>query len=274
MGKRITALKDVLWAGGIALALFFLLVGFLFSIFGHYYGDKTRPVMDISNRSEKPVSSNVEELAAGTVADGKLHELKATGDAGQSYLDSLTFLCDSSFIGLRDSALTAGQVWSSETGELSMESCGSWRIRYPGDDSLVSPANAAMVVKPRVLVIAVGSDGLDAVTQDSFIASYERMIQSILSTSPSTYVVCTSLCSVTAAFPSSSAMSGELAAEVNGWIRQVCLDTGAYYADLTSTLTDGGYLRSEYANADGRSLNNAGLSAVLGYLKTHSVTGQ
>ena len=54
----------------------------------------------------------------------------------------------------------------------------------------------------------------------------------------------------------------------------VCVDTGAYYADLTEVLCTDGYLRDEYADGSGRALNNTGLREVLNFLRDHSTEAQ
>ena len=60
-------------------------------------------------------------------------------------------------------------------------------------------------------------------------------------------------------------------ANANDWLREVCLNTGIYFADTASALTSGGVLDPQYAAANNRSLNTAGAQAVLGYLRTHAI---
>ena len=266
-----TALKNVIWAICIGLALLALLIGLFIAAVGHYYGDRTRPVMNIG----EPVSAaqkKTEKAAAlpGVSADGTLHELKSSGDAGQGYLDGLTLMCDSVSLPLKSSGLFSGEIWSGENGQLPMTSAFAWKIVFPGDGSVVSPANAAMIAKPEILVIAVGSDDAMGISQDDYVENYEMLISSILSNSPDTRIVCGSVFSVTTAYAGSTGPSAERAAELNTWIKQVCVDTGVYYADWSSSLTDGGYLRPEYAEADGRTLSSAGLTALLGWLRSHT----
>lgn len=270
-----TALKNVIWAICIGLALLALLIGLFIAAVEHYYGDKTRPVMNIGSSvsvSSSQLSPEAVGSGQGTVADGALHELKDSRDAGQSYLDGLTFLCDSSSIALKTSGLVGGQVWGGEDRTLPMTTAFGWRIVYPVDNSVITPGNAAMIAKPGVLVIAVGSDDVGSISREDFIENYELLISSILDNSPGTRVICGSVCSVTVAYAGGDGFTGERAAEINEWIRQVCTDTGAYYADWFSALTNGGYLRPEYAEADGRTLSNAGLSALLNWLRSHAST--
>lgn len=271
MTKR-SGIKDMIWAVCIGLALLALFVGFVLTAVGRWYGDKSRPVMNIGAKTVVEGGAAEVGSGTGTVADGKLHQLKKTADAGQDYLDSLTFLVDSSLIGLRDSGLTQGQVWSSDSGELDMSLAYGWNIVYPGDGSVISPANAAMILKPGILVIAVGSDGVGELGEEDFVENYGMLIDSILAASPETRVVLGSVCSVTTAYAGFDGWNADRAALVNSWIQKVCENTGALYADWSGSLTDGGYLRPEYATASGRALSNAGLGTLLGWLRTHAAT--
>ena len=264
---------DGRYAGAIGAALLLLGVGFLIAAFTPYRGDRTRPVMDLRAGQSGAAEQTAEESqdTAGLKPDGTLHALPETTDAGQSYLDGLCYLLDSSLINLRGTGLVNGQIWSSESGTLSMSITTDWSIRYPGDSSYISPASAASVKKPPVLVIGVGSDGLLNLSQENFVKNYVALIRAIASASPETRVICLSLCSVTASYAGMDGLSKDSVAEINGWIRAACIETGAYYADLSGVLYEDGYLKSEYADGSGRALNSAGLRAVLDYLKAHSI---
>ena len=278
MFKRLKGIKDLLWAAGLGLALLALLVGLVAATFTPYHGDRERPVMQL--KTEKPQNTAPEETAAPAVqgeslkADGTLHPLAQTEDAGESYLDSLTILCDSSFASLRGAGLCKASIWSSETGNLPMSEVGDWSIRYPGDGSSITLESAVLIDKPKILVIAVGSDGVAEMNKDSFTESYTSLIRTVLNASPKTIIVCLSPCSVTTAYSGADGFGKDKAVEVNGWIKSICISTGAYYGDLTQFLCVQGYLHDEYADGSGRALNNAGLRVLLNYLRDHSIAAQ
>lgn len=275
MGKKLLGLKDIIWALGIVISLGALFVGFVIAATHKYTGEEYSGRVELGGAPEETVQD--EPLSSSPAAgDGTLHELPDTKDYGQDYIDGLTFLCDSALIGLRDYGVLADgiettQVWGSSAGNIPFDTLSSCRIKYPADDSTITAAEAAMIKKPAILVISVGSDGLAAATRDSFIEAYKTLVTSIQSASPSTKIVCCSITSVTPTYAGMDGLTAAIVGEANEWLKEVCTETGAYYADIGRELHASGYLMSEYASSNGKGLNNAGLSKVLEYLRVHAV---
>lgn len=278
MGGKLNGLKNIIWAFSIVLCLVAVLVGLIYAAASKYDGEQERGNIMLGEVADDKTGTNsgeAEPLPALT-GDGTLHELAETADAGQDYIDSLTFLSDSIWLGLRDyGMLTAGtatnQVWASSAGNIPAGSLSSFNIVFPDDGSEISPADAALVTKPQKLVIALGMDSLANVTQDSFIAGYSALINSIHAASPDTVIICCGLSSVTIDYPSIDGLTVDMAISANEWIKQVCVDTGAYFTDPAEVLRDSsGALMSEYASANGKALNSAGLTEILNYLRTHA----
>ena len=110
--------------------------------------------------------------------------------------------------------------------------------------------------------------------KDAFIDAYAALIRGLAKASPEAKIVCLTLCSVTASYVGDDGMSGEKAQEIIGWIRDLCIETGAFYGDLTPVLCVDGNLRADYADGSGRALNTAGLRELIGYLRSHSLDAQ
>lgn len=279
MFKRLKAIKDLLWAAAIGLALLFLLIGLIAASFTSYHGDRNYPTMDLRSGQEKKEEkadspSGAAVVTAGLKPDGTLHPLAKTDDAGESYLASVTLLCDSSFVALRGAGLSEIVVWSSETGSLPMGAPEEWKIRYPGDGSLISPSSAALIAKPAFFVLAVGSDEAAGLNKERFTEKYTALLRGISKACPDAKIACLTLCSVTDAYQEENGMTPEKAEEINGWIREICINTGAFFGDLSDTLCENGRLRAEYADGSGRALNSAGLRELLNYLRDHSLNDQ
>lgn len=278
MGGKLNGLKNIIWAFSIVLCLVAVLVGLIFAAASKYDGEQERGNIMLGEVAEEKTGTDggeAEPLPALT-GDGTLHELVETADAGQDYIDSLTFLSDSIWLGLRDyGMLTAGtatnQVWASSAGNIPAGSLSSFNIVFPDDGSEITPADAALITKPQKLVIALGMDSLANVTQDSFITGYCALINSIHAASPDTVIICCAVSSVTVDYPSIDGLTVDMAISANEWIKQVCIDTGAYFTDPAVALRDSsGALMSEYASANGKALNSEALTEILNYLRTHA----
>ena len=272
--------KDFGWALAIGVALFALLLGLLFTAFTRYGGELDRPKIQLGEVSAAvPEAGAVPE--ADTVQDrtGRLVTLAGTADGGQGYIDSLTFLCDSATIGLRDYGILSGgiattQVWGSNSGSLPIGTIPDALIKYPGDGSQINAIDAAMIAKPKILVISIGQDGLMGVDKETFIANYESLVMGIREKSPGTYIVCCSVTSVGANYAGADGLTRDAINWANDYIQEGCIDTGAYFCDVAHDMRDStSVLDGSYASSNGKTLNTAGLNAFLQYLRTHMVEG-
>lgn len=281
MQGKLSVIKNIIWAVCIILCLLALLVGLLFSLFVKYGGEQEKNVLILGQSEDQQVVKDPDQPdngAAVSYGDGTLRTLTESQDGGQAYIDSLTFICDSALIGMRDYGLLTGgtattQVWGSSAGNIPASSIAQCTIRYPGDGSEISAAEAAMIARPGILVISLGMDGLSQVDKDSFIAAYEELVKNIMSVSPDSRVICCSLSSVTPSYSGTDGITAMNVLEANGWIQQVCMDTGAYYADAGSAVRDSaGNLLNDYASSNGKSLNSEGVNKILEYLRGHALS--
>ena len=272
--------KNFGWALAIGVALFALLLGLLFTAFTRYGGELDRPKIQLGEvAAAVPEADALPE--ADTVQDrtGRLVTLAGTADGGQGYIDSLTFLCDSATIGLRDYGILSGgiattQVWGSNSGSLPIGTIPDALIKYPGDGSQINAIDAAMIAKPKILVISIGQDGLMGVDKETFIANYESLVMGIREKSPGTYIVCCSVTSVGANYAGADGLTRDAINWANDYIQEVCIDTGAYFCDVAHDMRDStSVLDGSYASSNGKTLNTAGLNAFLQYLRTHMVEG-
>ena len=279
MRGKLNTIKNLAWILAIGVALLALLLGLLFAAFTRYDGEMERPQVqlgELKTETAGPAATTAPDAPA-QVADGRLITLAETKDAGQGYIDSLTFLCDSATVGLRDYGILSGglattQVWGTQSGSLPVAELADCMIRYPGDGSQIRPADAAMVSKPAILVISVGQDGLASVDQQTFVQNYEALVQSIRAASPGTIIVCCSVTNLGPAYAGSDGLTRDGISWANDWIQQVCRDTGAYFCDVAGAMRDStNVLDASYTSANGKTLNSAGLNTWLGYLRTHAV---
>ena len=280
MNNKLSVLKNLIWALGILVCMAAVVVGLFISAANRYPGeqDTGRLAMDRPVKVDKPSGQtemlNTPDLMTG---NGQLNVLNETMDGGQAYIDMLTFLCDSSLIGLRDYGVLSGgimteQVWGTSAGNFPAPNIANGLIKYPADSSDLSPAAAAGLKKPEILVIALGMDSLDQTDEQSFIANYTKLVRDIHTASPDTTIVLCSLTSVTPSYTGTDNMTSGAALKASEWVQQVCITTGAKYADIADAVTEStGSLLNEYASSNGKTLNTAGVNKVLEYLRMHIV---
>ena len=274
MRGRLTAIKNIAWALAIVLCLLAVFIGLLFSAFTRSSEPQFRGGLPLGTKVTSAEPSTESGTRPAQQGDGTLQVPPETEDAGQAYLDALTFLCDSTMIGLRDyGVLTSGsQVWATPSGVLSVADIAESKIVFPNDGSIISASQAAMILQPRVLVVSVGNDGIANVDQYDFINRYATLIENIQKASPETWILCLPLTSVTVDYNMGDGLTAARCNEANTWLQTVCSETGAYYCDAVSAVQDvSGLLLQEYASADGRTLNSSGIAQILQYLRYHAV---
>ena len=273
MRGRLTAIKNIAWALAIVLCLLAVFIGLLFAAFTRNSEEPFRAV-PLGTRTERAAKAEETGTRPTQQGDGTLQTPAETADAGQAYLDSLTFLIDSSLIGLRDYGVlsSASQVWATPSGVLAVADMAESKIVFPNDGSIVSAASAAMILQPKILVISVGNDGVANMDQFDFIDKYATLVESIQKASPQTWILCLPLTSVSLDYTNADGLTAARCNETDTWIQTVCSETGVYYCDAVSAVQDmSGMLLQEYASADGRTLNSTGISQILQYLRYHAV---
>lgn len=274
MKRNLSAIKNMGWALAIILCLLTLFVALIIAAVLPYSGPIERGAVQLNQLESRPeeVTEQKEEIILS-----ELRTLPESMDAGQGYIDGLTFLCDSSVIGLRDYALLAGgtattQVWGSTAGNIPSNSFESCKIRYQAEGVEISPAEAAAKDQPSRLVVVLGSDGLDSVDEDTFVEGYVSLIRSIQQSSPNTVIIVCSISSVTTNYAGVDGANANTIRTVNEWIKTVCMRTGVYYCDSAYAVNDrAGWLDGDYAAVNGKALNTAGIQKFLEYLRTHAL---
>lgn len=279
MSGKFSKMKNVIWAVGIFACLLAVAVGFVIASVNRYSGEPFSTEVNL-NSGRVSGNSNVAQLTDGSSASSGeqlLMSLHETEDAGMSYIDKLTFLCDSSVIGIRDYGILSGgkdtvQVWGTEVGSLKISDLMNGNIVYPADGSLISIADAAMIAKPAYLVIAVGQDGLSAVDENTFKASYSSMISKIKAASPDTVLMCSSISSISENYTGLDGLTSEMVLTANEWIKDICRVNACYYVDAGHACDTGyGYVHVSYLSTNGKTLNSTGVTEYVNYLRTHAL---
>ncbi len=231
--------------------------------------------------SEPPVTSPPERPNPGGYAQIDLSSpaiLPETGDMGQEYLDQIIFLGDSTTYGMKYYGVLSGgkdtkQVWTPESGTLTLSYQGFATIVYPDDGSELTIREAVEKKKPAMMVITLGVNGVSFMGREDFISEYTDLVTDIMDLSPDTKVIIQSIFPVASHYEYLGSINNEKICLANTWLLEVAENTGARYLDTISVLMgDDGWLPDAYQNGDGLHLNTESFNLVLNYIRTHGWT--
>lgn len=236
-------------------------------------GDETS---DVTADPNAAVTDGGEGTAATDAPQTSSVVLGETEDAGQEYIDKLTFLGDSTTYGLKYYEVLSGgknttQVWTPASGTLTLYNYATATIVFPEDGQEISIVDAVTRKQPEYLVITLGVNGVAEMDEDWFKQDYTGLIESIQAASPNTKIICNSIYPVENDYEYINSINNTNIPQANEWIKAVAEATGCKYADSASVLkAEDGSLREDYGNGDGIHLNADGFNAVLEYLRTHA----
>ena len=280
------------WTLAIFACLLLVLFALIFSSCGQ--GAGVPVTTDPPAQSEMPADDGKESPDSGTSAEpGSESEapdegvaatdtpassvlLAETEDAGQEYIDKLTFLGDSTTYGLKYYEVLSGgknttQVWTPASGTLTLFNYATATIVFPEDGQEINIVDAVTRKLPEYLVITLGVNGVSMMDEDWFKTDYTALVQSIQAASPDTKIICNSIYPVENDYEQIESINNTNIPQANEWIKAVAEATGCKYADSASVLkAEDGSLREDYGNGDGIHLNADGFNAVLNYLRTHA----
>lgn len=280
------------WTLAIFACLLLVLFALIFSSCGQ--GAGVPVTTDPPAQSEMPADDGKESPDSGTSAEpGSESEapdegeaatetpassvlLAETEDAGQEYIDKLTFLGDSTTYGLKYYEVLSGgknttQVWTPASGTLTLFNYATATIVFPEDGQEISIVDAVTRKLPEYLVITLGVNGVSMMDEDWFKTDYTALVQSIQAASPDTKIICNSIYPVENDYEQIESINNTNIPQANEWIKAVAEATGCKYADSASVLkAEDGSLSEDYGNGDGIHLNADGFNAVLNYLRTHA----
>ena len=211
--------------------------------------------------------------------DHRMLQLPENGSVDLSYFSNVTFVGDSLTEGLRiyrniensvaeiatfvsakslsPKSFIEGMITNFENG---------YRPSQNGIDAIVESW-------PSKVYITLGTNALVYMTDDQFIYYYDQMLTQLKERMPKvTFYVC-SVTPVTAEYAAAKPnFSWDRMYVVNNRIAKMCSEKGMHYINLHEALAgDDGYLKREYAAADGIHLKPEAYTVWVQYLMSHTV---
>ena len=219
----------------------------------------------------KPVYTQKElvELYPNTV-------LTETEDAGESYINDIIFIGDSTthgmaFYGVLSGGKETNQVWTPKSGTLAMWNLLTEKIVYPDDDSEMLIGDAIAVKAPKIVVLTLGVNGVSSLEKEDFKKYYSDLIKEIKDNSDEVKIILQSIYPVCDYYEIKS-ISMEKINRANTWIAELASEEEVYYLNTISALVnEKGYLTNSYCNGDGIHISPEGFEVILDYIRTHRI---
>ena len=203
--------------------------------------------------------------------------LDKSEDAGQSYIDDIVFIGDSTthgmaFYGVLKGGKETDQVWTPKSGTLAMWNLLLENIVYPEDGSEMLIADAIAIKRPAKVVLTLGVNGVSSLSEEDFKKYYQGLIDVIKRESPDSDVILQSIYPVCDYYQYVNSISMEKINRANSWIAQLASENGIHYLNtITALVNEKGYLNNDYCNGDGIHISKQGFNVILDYIRTHAI---
>jgi len=286
MGKKQRDLFYNFWSVAIVLCVFIVVFSFIFASCSE--SKPLPPPKDSSDQqsgkpedeADDPSDSDGgavegEEESAAPVVQQNVTELQETEDMGIEYQDKLTFLGDSTTLGMQTfGVLSDGtdtkQVWLPRNGTFALFNQDGIRVVYPETGEEILLEDAVALGQPEYMVITLGVNGVNSMDEDFFIREYTALINRILQNSPNTKIILNSIYPVARSYDSLDQINNEKIDAANIWVRKVAEQTNSRFINSASVLKDSeGWLPEDYQSGDGIHLTRATMEKILQYIRTH-----
>lgn len=274
-----------MWSGAIILCVLVSMFALIFASCSHG-GDNELPKQSLSVNNEDNTAQSADSVPS-TPAQSSLPEddgqpdntpiptrLAETADAGIEYQDKFVFLGDSTTYGLKYYGVLSGgenttQVWTPESGTLTLSNQSIATIVYPETGEQITIAEAAGRKQPEYMLITLGVNGVSFMDEEYFTSEYTSLVKSIQQASPNTKIILNSIYPVASNYEYLSSINNELIAQANVWIENIAASTGVRFMNTYEAIVGSdGWLPQEY-QTDGLHLNTEGFNIILNYLRTH-----
>ncbi|MBO4854723.1 MAG: SGNH/GDSL hydrolase family protein [Oscillospiraceae bacterium] len=202
--------------------------------------------------------------------------LPASDDAGEKYLDRITFLCDSPTYWLKPFGMLRGgtcttQIWTGSEGTMTLAYLRGFRILDPYDRVERTIPETMARHQPAIMVIALGINGISFMDEADFIREYSHLVEELQAASPDTQLILQAMYPISPSFRYWGDITNASVTRGNAWILRIAEEYGLPYLDtFAALLGEDGNARPELMMDDGLHPNQEGLTRVLEYIRTHA----
>jgi lysophospholipase L1-like esterase len=200
--------------------------------------------------------------------------LAETADAGESYLEETLFLGDSNTVRFYQNGLLSLQQYCAKEGLSVVSACTEQFVAFKKDDTLYTLADAVAKLKPRRVVITLGTND-SALSTEDFISNYRSFLKQLQEKYPYTDVIVNTIPPIPAAHSNYPGMKQEKIDDFNMALADLCEEMGVKFLNSAEALKDEtGYGNASYYASNDIHLTSSGLKAVLNYVRTHAYSSE
>ena len=201
--------------------------------------------------------------------------LGETEDAGKTYIDETIFVGDSNtYRYYQYGLLELDQVVAVEG--LGIQNFTTDKsIYFKSDDNGYSIPDALAKMKPRRIIVMMGTNNADGTMSASdFASNYRTALEAIKTAYPYTDIIVSAVPPIPEDHSSYPNMSMEKINEFNDALAQMCVDNGYKFLNVNDVLVgDDGYGKSQYFLSGDIHLKKDALTAIMEYARTHAYLG-
>ncbi len=198
--------------------------------------------------------------------------LAETERAPQSYLDNIIFVGDSRTVALRVHANIKPENIFAEDG-LNHEAALTKKVVKIQKYKTVSIPEAVEITVPSIMVVNFGINGMAWMSVDKFIEGYEKLIDELISKSPSSIIVVEAILPVSLGYEqTANGISNEKIDQANNALYEMAKQKGLYYMGTDEVMkNENNDLIASYHNGDGLHYNKQAYEAITEYMLTHAI---
>lgn len=236
-------------------------------------------VVKVSSASDDPSSSTSTSQSTGY--DGSEYFIDAstnsavlteTEDAGDEYLDETLFIGDSNTVRFYMNGFLDTQQYCALESLTIQSALTEKFVTFKNDDTLYTIAEAVAKMKPRRLIITLGTNNADgSMSAQAFVTAYEALIDAILESYEYTDIIINSIPPITESQTSYPNITQETIDQFNLALAEFAEENGYKFLNSAEALKDDtGYGDEDYYVVDDIHLKATGLNAILNYVTTHA----
>ena len=196
--------------------------------------------------------------------------LTETADAGDAYQNETLFLGDSNTVRLYANGLISLQQFCAKEGIGTSAALNDGIVAFKKDNTLYTMAQAVAKMKPRRVVIMLGTNDNSMSTED-FISNYTALVQAIQASYPYTDIIVNTVPPVPENHSNYPNMDQARIDDFNMALLSMCEQLGVKFLNTAEVLKDAtGYGNADYYQSGDIHLKTSGLKVLLNYLRTHA----